>query len=177
MRFEAMLKSTEATTSPQDKKKAFLRWLSRGTAEHELLGRYLLQKFLPILRDAGFEWIEKETDGGRAQVNSISLERHRSDNYFDYVIILFDKYRYPKFKICSGRKEKEPPFQFILAGDLVRYKSELDRAKWWAPRFWQLNKTNEFKKKVDKVSKFLPQLISFLDDGEVGPNIWKHEFA
>ena len=158
-----------------ERKRAFLRWLTKGSKERETQARHALTTFLPPLLQAGFEWVEKDFEGYNSQVNSISLERGDSQGNIDFISIIFDKHRKPKFKIVAGTKKLNPPYEWIKAGDIVRYRSETDQAKWWAPKFWQPNKKAVFNANVAKVAALLPQLIRFLDTGEVGSHIWEHK--
>ena len=152
-----------------ERKRAFLRWLSLGPSKQEERARYALNAFLPILETAGFEWVEKEFDGSKPQVNSLHFERTRINGQIEYVDILFTRYRHLKFKIYARIKEEKFPHKSLKAGDLVRYKSILDRAKWWGPKWWHLNKGQIFKSDVKKVARLLPKLIDFLSTGAVAP--------
>jgi len=162
MKYKASIKS----------KKAFLRWCSKGDESYQRVVEYALDAILPILDKADFEWVEKSPDGYKTPHFMIDFER-KTERGIEIVGLNFEKYRRYRFKVNSVVLENVPPFKRILGGDLVRYQSELDKAKWWGTSWLSINKEKAFKKEVDKVSKMLPQILDFLSDETAGPNIWK----
>ena len=142
--------------------------------------RKALNAFLPILEGAGFEWVEKAFYGYNAQANSIATQRERIEGQIEFITTYFHMHRHLKFQVISGVVEKGPPDKprkWFRAGDIVRYQSELDRAKWWGPKWWHVNKTRVYESHVKKVETILPELINFLTTGEATPNIWVHDLS
>jgi len=150
----------------------FFRWLKTGPKIQEGPIENATEKFLSVLEPFEFKWVEKNFDGGCAQAHAIELERENAQDV-DFISIIFDKDRSWRFKVISGKKECFPPHKWIQAGDLVRYQSDLDRAKWWGASWWNLNKRKSFERSVNKVVELLPELEDFLSNGTVGNAIYK----
>ena len=160
-----------------DRKRAFFRWLAKGPKEREEQAKHAIDLFLPILEDAGFDWVEHEFDGGRAQVNSVSLEREQVPGQIDFIVIIFDKNRTASFQVAVGRKEKQYPHHWIRGGSIVWGKSGLDKHNWWGAKWHSVNKRKAFEDGVMNVAKAFPQALKFLSDGTVGPQIWEPEIG
>jgi hypothetical protein len=160
-----------------ERKRAFLRWLALGAKKREAQTKRAIAAFLPTLKAAGFEWIEKSFDGVSAQVNAIELERENVEGQIDFVSIIFDKHRRPKFQIALGTKEKAFPHRWVRGGRVVWHKNGLDKHNWWGAKWWHLNKEDAFDAAVKEVTGILPQAIDFLSNGAVGSNIWESKIG
>lgn len=155
------------------RRRIFLRWLAQGSDELQTRANQLISTVVPQLEALGFEWVEEDLEGGRSQPNAISMERRTRKDEVDFVRIIFDKHRSSRFKVISGTKVSSPPHHWIKAGDLVRFQSELDRAKWWGPMWWHLDKAKVFDNALEKVGSLIPELTQFLSDGVRSPNIYE----
>ena len=127
---------------------------------------------LEVLKAEGFKAVRQEFDGKSAQPNAISLERVRGDE-LDFVRIIFDKFGRGRFKVISGTRLSAPPYNWVRAGDLVRWSTDDDAAKWWGTSWWNLNKQQAVKAAAMKVARLLPQFLTFLSDGSVGRNVYQ----
>jgi len=157
----------------EERRRAFKRWLALGPKSREAQASYAMRLFLPALEVVGFKWVEKGFDGVNAQVNAIELERENVQGQIDFISIIFDKYRSPRFQIALGTKEKLVPHKWVRGGRIVRRKSGLDKHNWWGAKWWHLNKGVRFAFAVNEVFAILPQAVDFLSNGTVGPNIWE----
>ena len=155
-------------------KRAFLRWCAKGDVNYQGAISYALETLLPIIEEAGFEWVEKSPDGFKTPSFMIDLER-RKPTGIEHININFDKYKKLNFSVTGTVSEKSTPYRRIVISRIVKYKSEFAKASIWGASIFSLNKGRVFKKETDRVGKFLPQLISFFDSGNVGPNVYKFE--
>jgi len=153
-------------------KKAFLRWSAKGDDDFQLIAAYAVNLLVPVMEKAGFKWVETSPDGFKTSHFMIDMER-RTESGIECVTYNFDKYRKYKFSITCTVSESSSPFKRNVISRLVKYKSELDKASWWGASKLSLNKEKSFKKEVDKVATLLPQILNFLSNGEIGPNIYK----
>lgn len=153
---------------------AFERWLKKGTSEYRDAIRVAIDVFQPFMESNGFEWVEKCPDRSKPQVNSMEFHRKNADGNLEMVIFLFDKNQRYRFQVFSMVKEDVEPYRWIKAGDIVRFQSELDKARWWEVKWWQMNKPKAFRVNVEKISKLLPSLIEFLKTDKTHPNLWVH---
>ncbi len=157
------------------KKRAFLRWLSRGEKSDEELILYALDVMLPPLEDAGFEWVEIEHDGGKPLANSVTLERMNSPERIDSIEFLFDRGRQIKFAVSMRTRLKTPPHKWVRGGDLVANKRARGQQYWWKNHGFYFSRMRCFEHVVEKVRRALPQVLDYLNDGTVGPQIWDGE--
>lgn len=155
-------------------KKAFLRWCAKGDASYQSAISYALETLLPVVEEAGFKWVEKSPDGFKTPSFMIDLERPKPKG-IERININFDKYKKLNFSVTGTISEKSTPYRRIVISRIVKYKSEFAKASIWGASIFSLNKRRVFKKEADRVAKLLPQLINFLDTGNVGPNIYKFE--
>lgn len=125
-----------------------------------------------VLENAGFKLVRQEFDGYPAQPHAISLERMRSDEV-DFVRIVFDKNGRGRFQVSSGTKRNIPPFEWVRSGDLVRWPSNVVAAKWWGGPWWHLQPVRRIESRSAKVAALLPQILTFLANGSVGPNVYQ----
>ena len=54
-------------------KKAFLRWCAKGDEDYQSAVSYALETLLPIIVEAGFEWVDKTPDGYKVPNFMLSL--------------------------------------------------------------------------------------------------------
>ena len=52
-------------------KKAFLRWCAKGDEDYQSAVSYALETLLPIIVEAGFEWVDKTPDGYKNKATRI----------------------------------------------------------------------------------------------------------
>lgn len=154
--------------------KAFTRWCFKGDEDYQRAVEYALEALLPPFEDAGFDWVEENLEGFRTPSYMIDLER-RSATHAERVTINFDKHRRYRFNVIVRVKEIERPQNWLRAGDLVARKGRSYSQKWWGASSWSPFKVSVFKKNVDKVTRLLPQIFKFLEDGTAGPNLWEFE--
>ena len=137
---------------------------------------HALFSFSPMLEEAGFKLTEACFDGGVAPENTINYERERSGGQVDFVMTIFDKLHRPKFQVVFGCKEFEPPHKWLLAGSLVwKQESELQKFKWWGPRWWHAHKHKILALEIERVATLLPEVSNFLAGEAAGANIWQDE--
>lgn len=162
-----MLKYTISKKS----KKAFLRWCSKGDAEYQNAVSYALEALIPMIEEAGFEWMDKTPDGYKNPSFVIDMVRSTERGY-ECISFNFNKYR--KLKFDLGFTISDPSTDYIrtVLGQLVPKKRDDYYQHWWGATLLSLNKQKAFKKEVDKVAKILPQVIGFLTDGTLGENTW-----
>lgn len=155
-------------------KKAFLRWCAKGDADFQRIASYAVDSLLPVMEHEGFRWVERSLDDLKVPNFMIEMER-RTDEGIECITYNFDKYQKYRFAITCTIAEPSRPFRRKVISRLVRYKSELDKARWWGASLLNFNKEKAFKKEVDKVSGLLPQLLDFLATGHIGANVYKFE--
>jgi len=156
------------------KKSLFERVFFRGENLSKEQKKELLTAILPILNNAGFKQVKTYFDGNKRRYNSILFERRENQIYY-YISVAFDKYYRPRFSITLTKHFYENVLQQCEVVQFVKNRKQA--GYWWGAKFWSINHDKAWLKAVRKSSQALPQLIEYIDDKIVGPNISDHRFT
>ena len=158
--------------SEEWKRKGFVRWAKQGPNGMDAVMLRAASAFLQALEAASFRWVDKAFDSSGVPAHVVNLERNLTAARTDYVMVIFDKHRRPRFQVLFGSKGSTSPYPWIRAGALVwEQGSELVKFKWWGPSWWQLNKVESLSRTIDKVASLMPQVLQYMSSGEVGANV------
>jgi hypothetical protein len=148
----------------------FMKWLARGPVEKRRLADAVIAIVVPVFEKAGFSSVKTDSYG-RPQVNEMAMERCNDDGTVDIVSILFNKYRKPYFDVQVLRLVPPDYSHWAKNAHLVWMQDDDVRYKRWGPKWWQLDQAKAGKVVVERVRSLVPQLIDYLDDQKIGPNV------
>ena len=133
----------------------------------------LLSNIMPILKEGGFKKVGLYANGDKRQHNSVLFERSDGASHY-YINVVYEKYYNPRFSIdlTEKRFEADPPLYQVV--NLVKTRKQLYH--WWGARPWSINRDKAWIRGVRQAANALPQLIDFIDNDIVGPNISDHRF-
>jgi hypothetical protein len=151
----------------------FVRWVRSVPARTQHMVTLVLTSVVDQMREHGFrgvdfalgdpEWV---IEGGE-----IHLERRVGDD-LDFVLISFGRDGALFFGILFGRRKAQPPHEWIRSGELVHRQGQRScfwGKPWYVPAaFWS---DAAMQRTVSAVRLRLPQVLTFLDTAETGPNV------
>lgn len=138
--------------------------------------RYLIDevvdRLVPLLEQHGFLWQEVYRNDPEQTVFAfgICLKRAESPKH-ESINIQFDKNGKPRVTCDLHRLDQAGGWR---RADVVRYQTDYYRAKQFGI-FWRSidRRFSRLAKDVDQLISIVPQMIAYIDHGEVGPNIRK----
>lgn len=158
------------------KLKAFIRWMKNGPDKMQPAFLRAVDMFCAPLEAVGFRCADKAFDASGVPAHTINLERKATADSTDYVMVIFDNHRRPRFQVIFGSKRTMPPQSWIRSAALVwKRDSELVKYKWWGAKWWHLNKVKSLDHAVDRVMTLMPQVVHYLSSGEAGDNVHSEE--
>jgi hypothetical protein len=151
----------------------FKRWKERAAPCTRVLAEEIISRWVPAIEARGFDSVDCILGKPDSPVEGRDIQFERwSDGYIDVIHLFFDKYSSPRFQISFARRELSSPNRIIRASHLVRrsseYYHEWGKARWLPAALWSQRQSAAT---VDAVLKATEQIFTFLETGEVGPNI------
>ena len=153
--------------------KIFYTWKDSCPEQTSYLIDQVLQKICPVFQENGFCFSAKLLNNVRIGQNELLMERVVY-KYIEYIYIVFDKYKSPKFQILSSKRSNNKEMRFLRSGNLVN--SKIQYVHFWGKPyiipmiFWRNSDSDKI---IDKIIKISPQILEFLDSGVRGKNIGK----
>ncbi|MNM33707.1 hypothetical protein D3C81_443390 [compost metagenome] len=155
-------------------KKRHKRWQDRIPVQTRYLSQLVDTKLIPYFEQNGFKQVGASAYGDTEyliEAKDICFSKINGEE-INKIRVAFNKYDKPCFQITIYSNSLIPPHKSISHGALVRKKNQYVYfwgKPWWLPRvFWLKMMSDETIKKILLIA---PQILKFLDDGEVGFNI------
>lgn len=121
----------------------------------------------------GFKKVTKIFNNERKYSKAVRFERMRAELVGEWIEIVFDKYGGRKFYIHLGATELLPSKKHIQLGAVVRSKRQLQ--SWFGSKWNSVFRVWAWIKSCRRVQKYIPQMIAYLDQVEIGKNIVDHD--